>query len=123
MKINCAESNQDGAGQTTDDQFEDDCHVTADRAISACSPPRTLCLVKLSPRSWSWWWWWWVGVGLCTDISHPALQLLAPEIKQSFRFPGGSEVKASAFNAGDPGSIRGLGSSPGEGNGNPLQYS
>ena len=38
-------------------------------------------------------------------------------------FPGGSEVKASASNAGDPGSILGLGKSPGEGNGNPLQYS
>ena len=39
------------------------------------------------------------------------------------RFPGGSEVKVSAWNAGDPGSIPGLGRSPGEGNGNPLQYS
>ena len=38
-------------------------------------------------------------------------------------FPGGSEVKASAHNAGDLGSIPGLGISPGEGNGNPLQYS
>ena len=38
-------------------------------------------------------------------------------------FPGGSEYKASACNVGDPGSIRGLGRSPGEGNGNPLQYS
>ena len=37
--------------------------------------------------------------------------------------PGGSEVKASAWNAGDPGSIPGSGRSPGEGNGNPLQYS
>ena len=37
--------------------------------------------------------------------------------------PGGSEVKASASNAGDPGSIPGLGRSPGEGHGNPLQYS
>ena len=37
-------------------------------------------------------------------------------------FPGGSEVTASACNAGDPGSISGLGRSP-EGNGNPLQYS
>ena len=36
---------------------------------------------------------------------------------------GGSEVKASACNAGDPGSIPGSGRSPGEGNGNPLQYS
>ena len=38
-------------------------------------------------------------------------------------FPGGSEIKASASNAGDPGSIPGLGRSPAEGNGNPLQYS
>ena len=38
-------------------------------------------------------------------------------------FPGGSEVKTSACNAGDPGSIPGSGRSPGEGNGNPLQYS
>ena len=41
----------------------------------------------------------------------------------SLGFPGGSEVKASACNAGDLGSIPGLGRSPGEGNGNPLQYS
>ena len=34
---------------------------------------------------------------------------------------GGSEVKASACNAGDLDSIPGLGKSPGEGNGNPLQ--
>ena len=38
-------------------------------------------------------------------------------------FPGGSEDKASACNAGDPGSIPGLGRSPREGNGNLLQYS
>ena len=38
-------------------------------------------------------------------------------------FPGGSEVKASACNAGDVGSIPGSGRSPGEGNGNSLQYS
>ena len=37
--------------------------------------------------------------------------------------PGGSEVKAPASNAGDLGSIPGLGRSPGEGNGNPLQCS
>ena len=34
-----------------------------------------------------------------------------------------SDGKASAYNVGDPGSIPGLGRSPGEGNGNPLQYS
>ena len=38
-------------------------------------------------------------------------------------FPGGSEVKVSACNVGDPGSIPESGRSPGEGNGNPLQYS
>ena len=37
--------------------------------------------------------------------------------------PGGSEVKASDSKAGDPGSIPGSGRSPGEGHGNPLQYS
>ena len=39
------------------------------------------------------------------------------------QFPGGSEVKVSACNAGDLGLIPGSGRSPGEGNGNPLQYS
>ena len=38
-------------------------------------------------------------------------------------FPGGSEVKASARSVEDLGSIPGSGRSPGEGNGNPLQYS
>ena len=38
-------------------------------------------------------------------------------------FPGGSDGKVSAHNAGDPGSTPGSGRSPGEGNGNPLQYS
>ena len=37
--------------------------------------------------------------------------------------PGGSDDKESACNAGDPGSSPGLGRSPGERNGNPLQYS
>ena len=38
-------------------------------------------------------------------------------------FPAGSDGKESACNAGDAGSIPGSGRSPGEGNGNPLQYS
>ena len=38
-------------------------------------------------------------------------------------FPGGSAGQESACNAGDLGSIPGLGRSPGEGNGNPLLYS
>ena len=39
------------------------------------------------------------------------------------RFPGGSDGKAPPCNVGDPGSIPGLGRSPGKGNSNPLQYS
>ena len=38
-------------------------------------------------------------------------------------FPGGSDGKESAYNAGDSSSIPGSGKSPGEGHGNPLQYS
>ena len=38
-------------------------------------------------------------------------------------FPGGSDGKASAYNAGDPVLSPGLGRSSGEGNGNSLQYS
>ena len=38
-------------------------------------------------------------------------------------FPHSSVSKVFACNDGDPGSIPGLGRSPGEGNGNPLQYS
>ena len=38
-------------------------------------------------------------------------------------FPGGSDGQESACNAGDPGLIPGLGRSPGERNGNSLQYS
>ena len=37
-------------------------------------------------------------------------------------FPGGSDSKASSYNPGDRGSISGLGRSPGEGHGNPLEY-
>ena len=38
-------------------------------------------------------------------------------------FGSGSDGKASVYNVGDPGLIPGWGRSPGEGNGNPLQYS
>ena len=38
-------------------------------------------------------------------------------------FPGGSDCKAPSYNVGDSGPIPGSGRSPGEGNGNPLQYS
>ena len=42
---------------------------------------------------------------------------------RSYDFPGGSDGKESACNAGDLGSIPELGRFPGEENGNPLQYS
>ena len=41
----------------------------------------------------------------------------------TFTFPGGSDGKVSVYNAGDLGSIPGSGRFPGEGNGNPVQYS
>ena len=44
-------------------------------------------------------------------------------IQKNFKIPGDSVGKESACNAGDPGLIPGSGRSPGEGNGNPLQYS
>ena len=47
----------------------------------------------------------------------------SPVILTNNGFPGGSDSKVSACNVGDPGSIPGLGRSPGEGNNNPLQYS
>ena len=55
----------------------------------------------------------------CSCLSFPLTQAIA------FRggFPGGSEVKASACNVGDLGSIPGSGRSPGQGNGNSPQYS
>ena len=44
-------------------------------------------------------------------------------IQSEVGFPSSSDSKVSACNVGDLGSIPGLGRSPGEGNGNPLQYS
>ena len=58
--------------------------------------------------------------------SEPGIRLAYSYLLNLFSpggFPGGSEVKASACNEGDLGSIPGLGRSPEEGNGNPLQYS
>ena len=52
----------------------------------------------------------------------PSLLVLGQDLAAPLP-PGGSDGKASAYNEGDLGSIPGLGRSPGEGNGNPLQYS
>ena len=62
--------------------------------------------------------------GICFEVS--LVFHFSAIMRLSSSFPGlpcGSEDKASACSAGDLGSIPGLGRSPGEGNGNPLQYS
>ena len=56
-------------------------------------------------------------------ILHPSAPLLSFSSLFNKGFLGGSNRKEPACNAGDPGSIPGLGRSSGEGNGNPLQYS
>ena len=49
--------------------------------------------------------------------------MLSPYFTGNYDFPGGSDGKASVYNAGDLGLILGSGRFPGKGNGNPLQYS
>ena len=74
-----------------------------------------------------------------SSLGHGRYQLAAPRLRclvacgslvaqreiepVSSDFPGGADGKASAYNAEDLGLIPGSGRSPGEGNGNPLQYS
>ena len=54
---------------------------------------------------------------------HQRQPSAAPSKKNyTYTHTGGSDGKASVYNAGDPGSSPGLGRSPGEGNGNLLQY-
>ena len=48
---------------------------------------------------------------------------MKPESQRDYLYTYSSDGKASAYNVGNPGSIPGLERSPGEGNGNPLQYS
>ena len=62
---------------------------------------------------------WLDGITHATDLNLGKLW----EMVRDRDFPGGSKVKASASNAGDPGLIPGSGRYLGEGNGNPLQYS
>ena len=49
--------------------------------------------------------------------------LFSVYVVPSLDFPGGSDSKEPVYNAGDLGSVPGSGRSPGEGNGDPLQYS
>ena len=56
-------------------------------------------------------------------ISNKSRAICIERVIITLGFPGGSDSKESSRNAGDLGSIRGLGRSPGEGKGYPLQYS
>ena len=60
------------------------------------------------------------------DLPHPGIEPASPALAGGslpLGFPGGTDGKASTCNAGDLGSSPGSGRSPGEGNGNPFQYS
>ena len=86
----------------------------------ACPRSRTRAR---SPDSWVPEWLWRLPTGQPLRDGRGRGLITAGLALWKLGFPGGSEVKASAWNAGDPGSIPELGISPGEGNGNPLQYS
>ena len=62
--------------------------------------------------------------GMTSRLASNGLNIIE-DYSESFgcHFPGGVGIKESAYNAGDPCSIPGLGRSPGEGNGNTFQYS
>ena len=65
------------------------------------------------------------AIGINRDIMV-TVYIVTLSLSLSLRFPGGSVVKNPPTNAGDTrdlGLVPGLGRSPGEGNGNPLQYS
>ena len=57
------------------------------------------------------------------DITLPTKFRLVKAMVFPVDIPGGSDGEESAYNVGDPGSIPGLGKSPGEGNDTPFQYS
>ena len=57
----------------------------------------------------------------CLDRQQASKSYLNGLFKKLYGFPGGSDGKASVYSVGDLGLSPGLGRSPGEGNGNPLQ--
>ena len=68
----------------------------------------------------------WLRGLMFEKISDPAQKVStsqAKKVRPITIFPGGSAGKESACNVGDLGSVPGLGRSPGEGKGYPLQYS
>ena len=83
-----------------------------------------------SPTQWTRAWvdsrsWWWTGrPSMLQSMGLQSRTRLSDwiELNIVFGLPGGSAGKESTCNVGDPGLIPGLGRSPGEGNGCPLQY-
>ena len=67
-------------------------------------------------------WMWIFETCCCCSVSKSRPMLLRPHILHH-GFPGGSDGEESACSVGDPGLIPRSGRSPGEGTGNPLQYS
>ena len=74
----------------------------------------------------------WVAISFSRELSDPGIQCISPALAGGFfllsrqRSPGTAVVKNLPANSGDArdeGSVSGSGRSPGEGNGNPLQYS
>ena len=63
---------------------------------------------------------WWAPVHRVTRVRQELVTKLLSQFKG---FAGGSDSKESTYNAGEPGSVPGLGRSPEEGNGNTPQYS
>ena len=92
--------------------YTTDCSKMGKEYVKAvyCHPAYVTCIQNTSCKMLGW-------------MKHKLESRLLGEILITSDFPGGSDGKASAYNSGDPGSISELGRSPGEGNGNPLQYS
>ena len=65
----------------------------------------------------------WFNISKSISVIHHINKKKKNTIDAERIFPGGSDSKESAWNAGDLGSIPGSGRAPGEGNGNPFQYS
>ena len=86
---------------------------TLDPICSTLAPASATCELRVRP---------WPSslTPLCLSI---LIQKMGITTVLTTGFPGDSDGKASVCSAGDLGSIAGLGRYPGEGNGNPLQYS
>ena len=69
------------------------------------------------------WWNWWAQIKSFVGFFFLFFFFFAQISPSMMDFPGGSDSKASTYNAGDPGLIPGSGRSSGEGNGNPFQCS